>query len=169
VRVGKERVGDASDWNRLMREQKPGSSVSVGIIRNHREQNVSFTTPERKRSDAGSFHMELPADLGPQLEDLQIQLAEIGPEVRRQIELAQQEVHRVMNDPKLHQQIEQAQQQARRELAAHRKEMENVRKEWQRAQKDMQKASEEMRREMEKQGEEMRREMEREFHLQLQE
>ncbi|HXZ80594.1 MAG TPA: PDZ domain-containing protein [Terriglobales bacterium] len=169
IRVGKERVEDTSDWGRLMRQQTPGAKVSIGIIRDRREQSVSFTTPERKRSDAGSFPVELPADLSPQLEDLQVQLAEIGPEIRKQIELAQQQVHRAVNDPKLRQQIEQAQQEAKREMAAHRKEIQNAHKELLRAQKDVQKASEEIRREVEKAGEEIQRELDQEFYFQYQE
>jgi len=163
VRVGKEPVEDASDWNRLMRQQKPGASVSIGIIRDRREQSVSFTTPERKRSDAGSMHMEfpgmaLPGDLEPQLEDMRIQIADIGPEIRRQMELAREQLRRSLNDAQLCKQIESAQAELRREMQAHRKEMDRARKEWEKAQKEMQNA-----------GEEVRREMQHEFHFQLEE
>ena len=58
VRVEKDRVADRGDWKLAMRNYA-GSKVTLGVIRDKREQNLSITLPGRKSSDA-SWEFEFP-------------------------------------------------------------------------------------------------------------
>jgi C-terminal processing protease CtpA/Prc len=51
VRVEKERISDRGDWKSAMRTYA-GSKVSLGVVRDKREQTFSITLPGRKASDA---------------------------------------------------------------------------------------------------------------------
>ena len=51
VRVEKERISDRGDWKSALRTYA-GSKVSLGVIRDKREQTLSMTLPARKSSDA---------------------------------------------------------------------------------------------------------------------
>jgi serine protease Do len=51
VRVEKERISDRGDWKSAMRTYA-GSKVSLGVVREKREQTLSITLPGRKASDA---------------------------------------------------------------------------------------------------------------------
>ena len=58
VRVDKERISDRGDWKMALRNNA-GSKVSLGVVRDKREQVISITLPGRKSSDA-SWDFEFP-------------------------------------------------------------------------------------------------------------
>jgi membrane-associated protease RseP (regulator of RpoE activity) len=51
VRVEKDRIGDRGDWKVALRSYA-GSKVTLGVIRDKREQSLTITLPGRKSSDS---------------------------------------------------------------------------------------------------------------------
>ena len=123
LRVGTEPVEDMQDWSRIMRKQNSGK-VSVTILRDKREQNLAMAIPERKRS---SNTIVL-----PDLDDVTVELAQVGPMVQQALNGADATVMNLRNSKELQQ------------------EMDKARKEWKQNQKQLQKEMEQMRKEMEK-------------------
>jgi len=58
VRVEKDRIADRGDWKLALRSYA-GQKVTVAVVRDKREQNLSITLPGRKSSDA-SWELDLP-------------------------------------------------------------------------------------------------------------
>ncbi len=155
IRVGNERVSDASDWSRLVR-QSAGGSVTVGIVRERKEQTLSFNVPDRRRKES-RLELSLPAlevdldGLGEEIEQavehafssgrmialqrepmerMQQELARMGPEVQRALERAHREVQESLCDH----------QQMKKELDRERKQMQQeFKKQQQELRKEMQK------------------------------
>ncbi len=90
TRVGDQPVHDTSDFSHALRSHGAGS-VSVGVIRNKKEQTLTLTLPERK--DSGEMiedsleAPELDAERQMELSELQSELAQLQP----QMELAKEE------------------------------------------------------------------------------
>lgn len=83
VRINGESIGDAGDFSHAIRGRKD-NSVTIGIIRDKREQNLTLSLPERKQSGAIEESMGVPetgADVHVDLSDLRTQLAQIKPQV----------------------------------------------------------------------------------------
>ena len=53
TKVDDESIDDRNDWNRVMR--KKGGKVSIGIVRDKREQTLTVTLPEVKSAEEGRF------------------------------------------------------------------------------------------------------------------
>jgi serine protease Do len=58
VRLEKERIADRGDWKLALRTYA-GNKVTLGVVRDKREQTLSITLPGRKSSDA-SWELDLP-------------------------------------------------------------------------------------------------------------
>ncbi|MFZ0774441.1 MAG: PDZ domain-containing protein [Candidatus Sulfotelmatobacter sp.] len=90
TRVGDQPVHDTSDFSHALRSHGAGS-VSVGVIRDKKEQTLTLTLPERK--DSGEMiedsleAPELDAERQMELSELQSELAQLQP----QMELAKEE------------------------------------------------------------------------------
>jgi serine protease Do len=90
IRVGDQPVHDTSDFTHALRSQSAGS-VSVGVIRDKKEQTLTLTVPERK--DSGEINEEsleepeLDADRQMELSELQTEIAKLRP----QLDLAKEE------------------------------------------------------------------------------
>jgi len=92
VKVNNEGVQDTSDFTRALRA-RGGNSVTLGIMRDKREQTLTLTLPERKESgalmDGENETIEMPdidVEAFDGLEDIQTQVARIQPEVQLAIE-----------------------------------------------------------------------------------
>jgi len=91
VKVNDEPVHDTSDFSHAVRSREKGS-VSVGVIRDKKEQNLTLTLPERKESgelleEESSDDSVIDAESAVDLSELQQELAEIQP----QMELARED------------------------------------------------------------------------------
>jgi hypothetical protein len=53
VKVDNEGIDDRNDWNRIMR--KKGGKISLGIVRDKREQTLTVTLPEVKSTEESRF------------------------------------------------------------------------------------------------------------------
>ena len=123
VRVDNERVGGARDWSRLLRSHEAGT-VKLGIIRDRREQTISMTVPEAS-SNTWYYDGNGLESLGPNLEQMRMQLQRLGPEFGRQ----QAEIQaRIAKEMAAHQkEIQKAMRDAQRELERSMREMERER------------------------------------------
>jgi membrane-associated protease RseP (regulator of RpoE activity) len=124
VRVNDQPVNDTSDFSHAIRSTASGS-VTVGVIRDKREQNLTLPLPERKGSgglleesfdapdfDAEAAHIDL-TELRDEMAQLKPQLQFAFQESRRAIEEARPE-------------IEKAQREAREELERAKPEIEEA-------------------------------------------
>lgn len=81
VRADNEKVTDRSDLRRLLRSHHDGGKMTIGIVREKREQNLTVDLPARKSRDSSGIEIVVPdADMA----DLE-SLDEIMPEVWEQV------------------------------------------------------------------------------------
>jgi membrane-associated protease RseP (regulator of RpoE activity) len=146
VRVNDQPVNDTSDFSHAIRSTSSGS-VTVGVIRDKREQNLTLPLPERKDSgglleesfEAPDFDAEAHIDLT----ELRDEMAQLKP----QMQFAFQESRRAMKEARP--EIEKAQREASEEL-------ERAKPEIEKAIREAQTAAEQMRSELCSQERELR-------------
>jgi serine protease Do len=89
TRVGDQPVHDTSDFTHALRSLSAGS-VSVGVIRDKKEQTLTLTLPERKESgeviEESLEAPELDAETQTELSEVQNELAKVRPQVELAIE-----------------------------------------------------------------------------------
>ncbi len=123
VRVNDQTVRDTSDFSHAIRSTTSGS-VTVGVIRDKREQTLTLPLPERKDSgdlfeesfEAPDFDAEAQIDLT----ELRDQMAQLKP----QMQFALQESRRAIEEARPG--IEKAQREAKEELDKARPEIEKA-------------------------------------------
>jgi predicted metalloprotease with PDZ domain len=97
TRVGDQPVHDTSDFTHALRSHNAGS-VSVGVIRDKKEQTITLTLPERKESgdilEESIEAPELDADTQREISEVQGEIAKLRP----QMELAQEEARRASEE-----------------------------------------------------------------------
>ncbi len=97
VRVDKDAVTDSSDFSHALQMHRSGGPVSIGIIRDKREQTLTLTLPERKQSGGlfGDEDFTFPdVEANINLDELNTEMARIRP----QMELALQQAGHAMED-----------------------------------------------------------------------
>jgi len=110
VKVNDEPVHDTSDFTHAV-HSRSGGSVSVGVIRDKKEQNLTLTLPERKESgelleEESSDDTLIDAESAVDLSELQQEVAEVEP----QIELAREDARTAVRE-------------LRKDLCGHQKKM----------------------------------------------
>lgn len=127
VRVDKDPVHDTGDFSHALQSHRSSGQVTVGIIRDKKEMNVTLTLPERRQSgylfDEESFDfpdIDIDADV---FEPLNM---EVATRLRPQIALAVREAQRSLEKMK-------------KDLCSERREIRKQQKEMQPHQKEMQK------------------------------
>ncbi len=137
VKVNGEHISDASDFSRVLQSRKD-SAVSVGVIRDKKEQTLTLTIPTRRQSEMYEESLEAP---------------EIDAETRQQLLEAQSEIARAKPEMEM----------AAREMERMRPEMERTTRELSRQQeqirKNMRRMQEEMRSEQRHLREKLRHEL----------
>lgn len=130
IRIGSEPIENMSDWNQTLRQQSAGK-VPVTVIREKREQTFTLSLPERRgdRSKAAYGFDDL--------DDINIEIGDIAPQVRKQMEMARIEMQKAFNDGKFQQQMRDAQREINRSMRLNQKELQ---KQIEKAHKDMEKA-----------------------------
>jgi serine protease Do len=89
VKVNGESISDSGDFTHAMRGRK-STTVTVSIIRDRKEQNLTLTVPERNQSQILDMDetLELPdvdADTAIDLSDVQSEMARVRPEIDRAV------------------------------------------------------------------------------------
>ncbi len=83
VRVNNRKISDRGDWRSAVRTNRSGK-LTVGIVRDRREQNLTINLPESSRNHSAvrpPADIDLDMDLG--LEQLQAKLEQLRPELER--------------------------------------------------------------------------------------
>ncbi len=178
VRVNDQFVHDTSDFSHAIRSTTTGS-VTVGIVRDKREQNLTLALPERK--DSGDLLEEtfetpdIDAETRIDLGEVRNEMAQIQPQMqfalqesKRALELAEPEIEKAQRaiaeelepqKPEIERAVREARAatgQVRSELCAREKEL---RRQTQKLQKELQKQQHEVLRQNRKQIERLRHEL----------
>ena len=83
VKVENDKVADRGDWRSAMRSHRSGK-VSIGIIRDKKEQTLSLVLPESKEQSS-VWRLEAPDldEMDNDLDDLDIEINRLSPETER--------------------------------------------------------------------------------------
>jgi len=151
VRVNDQAVQDTSDFSHALRSGS-SNTVTVGIIRDKKEQNLTLSLPDRK--DSGGLIDE--SYEVPDIEaETQIDLSEVGDEIAKmepQMQFAIQESREAFEEVKP--EIEKAEREAREEVERQKPQIEK-------AIREAQSAAREAQRELCNQQQHLRREMQK--------
>ena len=153
VKVNDQQIHDSSDFTQALRSRN--GSVTVGVIRDKREQNLNLTLPERK--DSGEMFEEesleepaLDSESYLSLSEMQDEIAKLQPEMK----LADEEVR------KASQEVRKASHEMRKSLCSQRKQLRDhgakVRELRPQLQEKLRKDQEKLKNEMERLRHEMR-------------
>jgi len=94
IKVDSETIHDTGDFSHALRSRKDGS-VSVGILRERKEQNVTLALPERPQSQVLQESVEVPdiaAEVQMELSGLRTQMADLGPVIAKEVQQAVKQV-----------------------------------------------------------------------------
>jgi len=102
VKINEQPVHDTSDFSHAVRTRN-GGSVSVGVIRDKKEQNLNMTLPDRKASGAlmdeeSSDDLIIDADSAVELSDLRQEVAKLRPQMELAAEDARASVRVLQKD-----------------------------------------------------------------------
>lgn len=160
VRVNDQTVRDTSDFSHAIRSTTSGS-VTVGVIRDKREQTLTLPLPERKDSgDLFEESFEAPdfdAEAHVDLTELHDEMAQVKP----QMQFALQESHRAIEEarPEIEKAVREGQAVAEHMRSELCSQVRELRQQTQKLQKEMQKQQREMLRQNRRQMERLRHEI----------
>ena len=135
IRVGSELVENMADWNQLMRSQQAGK-IPVTVIREKHEQTFTLNMPERRGNSSRSDQVGFDND-----DDVRIEIADIGPQIREQMEKARVEMEKAFKDHDLQKEMAQMQKEMAKSAKINQKE---IQKQMEKAHKQMQEAMKEL-------------------------
>jgi hypothetical protein len=156
VRVGKDPVRDSGDFSHALQANRSQGRVSVGVIRDKKEQNITLSLPPKKESGdlfpEESFELpDIDIDARAELSDINTQIASLRP----QIQFAVREAQR------------QAESFTKRACEQQKEQMQQLRKQQQEVRKQMHEQTSRLRdrinREWKKNWDEQREELRREL------
>jgi len=94
VRADNEKISDRTDLRRILRSHREAGKITLGVVRDKREQNVTIDVPEAQRPRNNGFQFAFPDvetinDLRSTLEsEIQTELRQVQPQLRKiQVEL----------------------------------------------------------------------------------
>jgi serine protease Do len=151
VKINDQAVHDTSDFTHAVRSRN-GNSISVGVVREKKEQNLNLTMPERNKDSGVLFEEEsfdgeplFQAESSLELANLHDQIAKLQP----QIELAREQA--VENSRKAMEEVRKSLCDAQKEFRQQsEKQREQIRKQQQEAQQQLRKEQEKFRKDMER-------------------
>jgi serine protease Do len=146
TRVGDQPVHDTSDFTHALRSRSAGS-VSVGVIRDKKEQVLTLTLPERKESgeiiEESFEEPELNAETLRELSETQNEIAKLRP----QMELAMEETRKVSTE--MHKAVCDQQKQVREQAQKLKQELQpKIQEELQKSREKLQQQMEQLRHQM---------------------
>jgi len=129
VKVNNENISDTGDFThtlRMKRDDTKERTVTVGIIRDRKEQTLSLTLPERKRSEMRQESLDIPdinAQVKAELDQARVHIAESQPEMMKYAE----QIKRLKPEmEKMTQEVKDQQEEIQKNLC---QEMENLQEE----------------------------------------
>jgi membrane-associated protease RseP (regulator of RpoE activity) len=132
VKANNEKISERSELRRVLRAH-PGGKVTLGIVRDKHEQNVTVDLPARKTNDKSELEFRLPD--GKSFEEIQERLRKLQPEINKSIQDSLRNLQPQLMKAKatmrdLQPQVEEAMRKAKLTMEKARKEMEQYRQEW---------------------------------------
>ena len=132
VRVNNQKVADRGDWRSAIRANR-ASKLTVGIVRDRREQSLTISLPESSRNHS-SLHVPsavVDLDLDLDLDQLRTELAELRPELERARIMALEEGRKAMdvNADEIRRAVDEAKKQLDREMKRWQNELEKAQNE----------------------------------------
>jgi len=132
VRVNNQKVADRGDWRSAIRANR-ANKLSVGIVRDRHEQNLTISLPESSRNHS-SLHVPsavVDLDLDIDMEQLREELAELRPELEHARIMALEEGSKALelNADEIQRSVDRAMKAFDREMKRWQKELENERQE----------------------------------------
>ena len=138
VKVNNEGISDTGDFThtlRMNRDDTKQTTINVGIIRDRKEQTLSLTLPERKRSELREESLDVPdmnAQVKSELDQARVHVAELRPDMMKYAE----QIKRLKPEmEKMAQEVKDQQEELQKNL---RQEMENLQEELHDQQKEYQ-------------------------------
>src|SRR5947209_1064256 len=89
VRADNEKISDRTDLRRILRSHREAGKITLGIVRDKREQNVTVDVPEARRPRDNGFQFAFPDietinDLRSTLDsEIQTELRQLQPQLRK--------------------------------------------------------------------------------------
>jgi len=124
VRVNNQKISDRGDWRSAVRANRSGK-LTVGIVRDRREQTLTISLPESSRSHSSlrvpEAVLDLDLDLDLEMEQLRTELAEMRPALERARATGLEEGRKALEDARKafyvdREEIQRAMDEARRAL-----------------------------------------------------
>ena len=136
VKVNGESISDSGDFTHAVRGRK-GNSVTVNIIRERKEQNLTLTVPDRNQSqlldmdediDLPDADAETVIDLG----EVQSEIARLKPEIERAVRVIRPSMEEAAKELRDHEEeLQQQMRELEREFTDQEREIQDNRKPWQ--------------------------------------
>ena len=138
VKVNGESISDSGDFTHAVRGRK-GNSVTVSIIRERKEQNLTLTVPDRNQSKLLDMDMdenlELPdteAETVIDLGEVQSEIAHLKPEIERAVRVIRPSVEEATRELRDHEEeLKQQMRELEREFKDQEREIQESQKSWQ--------------------------------------
>ena len=136
VKVNGESISDSGDFTHAVRGRK-GNSVTVSIIRERKEQNLTLTVPDRNQSQLLDMDedLELPdtdAEAVIDLSEVQSEIARLKPEIERAVRVIRPSVEETTKELRAHEEeLQQQMRELEREFTDQEREIQDNRKPWQ--------------------------------------
>jgi serine protease Do len=158
VKINDQPVHDTSDFTHGVKSRN-GNSISVGVVREKKEQNLNLTLPERREKDSGGLFEEESFDDEPlfqaqssfALTKLQDEIAKLQPQIELAKEKALEDSRKAMDAAR--KSLCDAQKEFRQQSE---KQREQMRKQQQESQQEFRKQQEQLRKQLEQARQTMR-------------
>ena len=138
TRVENEKIADRSDLRRILRSHRDGGKVTMGIVRDKREQNLTVDLPAARRPRNSSGNAWVWPDM-KSIEDWDWDsINSIGPGIRRTVQQGTDELQKAVRNAQLTVARE-ITPQVREALRNTQKQMQDVRKQLLKQQKELKK------------------------------
>ena len=145
VRVNNENVNDTSDFTRALRSRS-GTSLTLGIMRDKREQTLTLTLPDRKESgalieDSMDQVIEVPdfdEDALAGVADINTKMARIQPQIQFAIEESRRAVEDLKTDPCVQEEVEEQQQEIQNQTDQIKQQQEEIQNQVKQQQEEIQ-------------------------------
>ncbi len=136
VKVNGESISDSGDFTHAIRGRK-GNTVTVSIIRERKEQNLTLTVPDRNQSrvlemDESFEAPQADAETVIDLSEVQSEIARLKPEIGRAVRVIRPSMEEAAQELRNHEnELKQEMRELERELKDQEREIQENRKAWQ--------------------------------------
>jgi len=142
VRVNNQKVADRGDWRSAIRGNR-SAKLTVGIVRDHREQNLTISLPETSRNHSALRIPSAVVDLDLDSEDLDLEtlrteVAELGPELEKVQTMALEEARQALQESR--KELDRNQKEIHRAIDEAKKNLDRAMKDWQKQLDEVQKS-----------------------------